>query len=168
MAEDEKERSEAAPDVKRRRFPRLNISRRWLVPVAAVVVGFAAGLAADRLIAKLGPLYAGGTVTIDIGEPAVFHPLPPMIVDLKSGTCRSNHVKLAAIVEIAPNHLEQLQEAQPEIVDAIHDLLRERQRLDLVGEAGADRLRAEILLIVNRKLTPAKADNVLFSELLLD
>lgn len=109
-----------------------------------------------------------GEVMLALDEPGVLHELPAFIADLKSSGARRHYVKLIIRVEVDEADLARIQERQAQIVDAIQARLREYERKDLIGKVGSERLRADLLAIVDQAIAPAKAKAVLFKEFLLD
>lgn len=99
--------------------------------------------------------------------PAVRHELPPIKADLKTGKCRSPFVKATVVVEVDPHDLELLALMDLRIIDRVRDVLRERERQDMVGRKGADLLRADIAEAINKVIAPAKVRTVLFKQLLV-
>lgn len=103
---------------------------------------------------------------IDLGEP-VYYDLPEFVADLKVNECRAPLLKLSLTVQIDQNDQAVLIERQPKVIDRILRHLREQERQNLVGEAGAEALRTEIVLILNATIKPAKIQNVLFRSMVL-
>lgn len=103
---------------------------------------------------------------LDLGTP-VYYDIPEFVADLKTNECRSPFLKLSLTIQIDQGDQAVLTELQPKITDRIQRHLREQERQDLVGEAGAEALRAEIVLIMNATIQPAKVQNVLFKSMIL-
>ena len=104
--------------------------------------------------------------SVELGA-SVYHDLPEMTVDLKTGQCRAPFLKFQATIQIAEEHRPLLQERQPKIIDRVQTHLRDQERRDLVGKAGAERLRGELVSIVNNTLRTVQVCNVLFKTLVL-
>jgi flagellar basal body-associated protein FliL len=79
---------------------------------------------------------------LDLGVP-VRHPLPVIKADLKTGRCRSPFLR----VEVA--------------------LVLAKDDIDLVGKAGAEKLRFDLANIINNVIQPSRIQGVLFKEFLL-
>ncbi len=103
---------------------------------------------------------------LDLGTP-VYHNIPEFVADLKTGSCRSPLVKLSLTLQVDQADQPILVEREAKIIDRIHKHLRDQERQDLMGEAGAEALRAEINLIVDATIKPAKVQNVLFKSMVL-
>lgn len=103
---------------------------------------------------------------LDLGTP-VYYEIPEFVADLKTNECRAPFLKLELTIQIDQNDQAVVVERQPKIIDRIQMHLREQERQDLVGEAGAEALRADIVLIINATIKPAKVQNVLFKSMIL-
>ena len=155
--------------------PELNAGRRWLAILAAtllLVIGsgggaYVAGLL-DPLVGLLGEAGEGPEEAAAPPGPSVYFELPEMKVDLKPSKNRRIYINLIVVMELADEEGKaRLQEFQPRIVDAFQSYLRDQDRADLVGKAGAERVRLEFLTIVNSIMAPARLRNVLFNKILL-
>ena len=58
-------------------------------------------------------------------------------------------------------------DAQPQVMDAILTHLRGQERQGLVGKDGSERLRFELLQIIENIIQPAKVHTVLFKDLVV-
>jgi len=135
-----------------------------VVALAALIVG--AGSIGTYVF--LSEHYEPGVVTIDIGGGTVYHEFPEILTQLAGGEDSSNHIKLEIVIELAESHVDVLLEKEPVIVDAIQSYLRGKTREELAGEAGAERLRSELLVMINQRIAPAEAKNILFKSFLID
>lgn len=111
---------------------------------------------------------AATEVVVNLASPSVFYELPPFVADLKRGEGRPHYVKLGISVELAEEDIAAVQREEAAIRDAIQVRLRDYERDDLEGEAGARRLRSDLLAVVNKALAPATANTVLYRVLILD
>lgn len=137
--------------------------RPYLLTAGALATVAVVGLLAA---AALSP--DPGVVEIEIGGELVYHDFPDIIADLKDEGRRPRYVKLGIIVELPAELRPRLEESRTAIVDALHAYLRERRAEELVGEAGADRVRAALTGIVNHALAPDQARAVLFRQFILN
>lgn len=149
--------------------------RRWPAILAAAVLfmigsvggAYVAGLL-DPVVGVLGEAWESAEEAAPPPGPSVYFELPEMMVDLKSGKRRRDFITLTMVVELGgEDDKARLQELQPRIVDAFQSYLRDQARADLVGKAGAERVRLEFLTTVNDLMAPARARNVLFNKILL-
>ncbi len=99
----------------------------------------------------------------------VFYELPEMLVNLNPGKSRRpSHLKIKVRLELASAADTPKVEAMlPRITDSFQVYLRELRVDDLQGAAGMYRLREELMMRVNRVAAPAKINDVLFQEVLV-
>lgn len=102
-----------------------------------------------------------------IGE-AVFHDLPEMLVNLNTGARKSTFLKIRVSLELEnAEDVPRIETLMPRIVDNFQVYLRELRIEDLKGSAGMYRLREELLARVNAAVAPARVNDVLFKEMLV-
>ncbi len=106
------------------------------------------------------------TAVLTLGAPALVD-LPEALVDLKVGTCRSPYLRFIMTVEVSSESVAAVNDAMPRLQDAIQQHLRGKERQDLAGTEGADRLRNEAREIVNRVVAPVTINGVLFKKFVL-
>jgi flagellar FliL protein len=106
--------------------------------------------------------------TIIHGENVVFVTLPEMLVNITRPDGSPGYLKLKLTLE-APNDevVTTLTSSVPRISDEYNGFLRELRTDDLVGSAGAYRLRLELLRRVNLVIAPAQINAVLIEEMLV-
>ncbi len=140
-----------------------------LVIVGAAALFLVGGGVALVFTGALDSLIGGGQkrATMEVPGPPVQYEFPALLVDLKTGRCRSPFIKLRAVALVSEPDMARLEEVETQVVDAFQAFLRDHERQDLVGKAGTDKLRQGFLSILNTALEPAKARNVLFREILL-
>lgn len=107
-------------------------------------------------------------VTIELGGPNVYYPLPEFMADLKPQGGRTRHVRLAVVLQVPQDRVPVIEAKQVEILAAIQAHLRDQEHKSLIGTAGAERLRAELRDTVNRALGGTDVRVVLFTHFLLD
>jgi flagellar FliL protein len=101
-------------------------------------------------------------------KPVVFYNLPDMLVNLNSQGRRTNFLKISLSLELEDaNDIPQIEAVLPRVVDAFQGYLREMRPEDLRGSAGLYRLREELLARVNTSVQPARVNDVLFKEMLI-
>ena len=102
-------------------------------------------------------------------KPAVFYNLPELLVNLNGGQGRrSSFLKISLSLELSdPADIQRVEAVLPRVIDAFQTYLRELRPEDLRGSAGLYRLREELLARVNTSAQPAKVNDVLFKEMLL-
>lgn len=101
-------------------------------------------------------------------KPAVFYNLPEMLVNLNSAGRRTSFLKISVSLELEnPGDIPRIEAVMPRIVDNFQIYLRELRVEDLRGSAGLYRLREELLARVNNAAQPARVNDVLFKEMLV-
>lgn len=107
-------------------------------------------------------------VTLEIGKP-VTHALPEIRTDLKKIGKRSHFIKLNLIVQVNETDLPALQDEAKMalVVDNIKTQLRDLEYKDVIGKEGSERLRFELLNVINFAIAPVKAHTVLFKDLII-
>ncbi|MEX0693095.1 MAG: flagellar basal body-associated FliL family protein [Rhodospirillales bacterium] len=131
------------------------------------------------IVAILGGAYAMGIIhsimgwqqpqshaEISLGKP-VFHSLPEIRTDLKTNECRAPFLRAVVDVQLAPEDIARLKDAQPQVMDAILTHLRGQERQGMVGKEGSERLRFELVQIIENIIKPAKVHTVLFKDLVV-
>ncbi|MTJ82617.1 MAG: flagellar basal body protein FliL [Telmatospirillum sp.] len=144
-----------------------------LVVVAILaVVGVAAGLYFSGLLDPL--LHSSKTERHAEEEKpkevhaAVFYDLPEILVNLNSAGRKQNFLKIRISLELdSPLDVSKVEAVMPRIIDNFQVYLRELRIEDLQGSAGMLRLREELLTRVNNAVKPAKVNDVLFKEMLV-
>ena len=146
----------------------LIINKKLIVAVATALI-VAGGGVTLVFTGALDSLIGGGQkrATIELPGPPVQYEFPVLLVDLKTGRCRSPFIKLRAVALVSEPDMARLAEVETQVVDAFQAFLRDLERQDLVGKTGTDKLRQGFLGILNTAMEPAKARNVLFREILL-
>ena len=108
----------------------------------------------------------GGGPNIPKGP--AFYDLPEMVVDIAGNGRKRTFMKVRVSLELAShNDIAVVESVMPRIVDNFQVYLRELRIEDLQGAAGIYRLREELLLRVNAAVRPAKVNDVLFKEMLV-
>ncbi|MBO6946689.1 MAG: flagellar basal body-associated FliL family protein [Rhodospirillales bacterium] len=103
---------------------------------------------------------------LEIGKP-VFHPLPEIRTDLKTGECRAPFLRAVIHVQLMPDDVARLQETEMQVMDAILTHLRGQERQNVVGKEGSERLRFELVQIIQNIIRPAQVHTILFKELVV-
>lgn len=98
----------------------------------------------------------------------VYYNLPEILVNLNAAGRRSSFLKMTISLELENQaDIPRIQAVMPRIVDNMQSYLRELRAEDLRGSAGLFRLREELLARVNAASQPAKVNDVLFQEVLV-
>ena len=70
-------------------------------------------------------------------------------------------------VQLSPDDVSRLEDNQDLVMDGILTHLRGQERQHLVGKEGSERLRFELVQVIENKLKPIKVHTVLFKELVI-
>ncbi len=148
--------------------------------VFLLVVGGAAAAYFTGLMEPVMSMFAGGEGGKTAAKPGsgtqvsnapgqtLFHDLPEILVNLNTGGRKSSFLKIKVALELAnANDLPQVEKLMPRVLDNFQVYLRELRIEDLKGSAGMYRLREELLTRVNAAVSPAKVNDVLFKEMLV-
>lgn len=101
-------------------------------------------------------------------KPVVFHDLPEMLVNLNSGGRQASYLKIRVSLELDdPEAIKRIDQVMPRVIDNFQVYLREMRPDELQGSGGIHRLKEELLLRVNAAAQPARVNDVLFKEMLL-
>lgn len=150
--------------------PKKSKKKLLIIGVFAVllIVGGVAG-------AYFGGLLGGGhEEEAEVGEDGkplekpVFLTMPDFLINLSSTNKQTSFLKATIVLELAKsddaNHIEA---NMPRLLDTYNTYMRELRPSDLVGSAGIQRLREELLLRANKVLVPVKVKDVLFKEIIV-
>ncbi len=149
--------------------------KKLLIIIAAVLLLAIGGIAAAFYTGLLDPvieMITGGVEAEEEPEVAsedlVFFPLEEIIVNLNTGGRKSSFLKIKISLELTSSEdISRIQSVMPRIMDNFQVYLRELRIEDLKGSAGMYRLREELLSRVNAAAAPAKINDVLFKEMLV-
>lgn len=98
----------------------------------------------------------------------VYVDLPEIIANLNSSPTRPSYLKLDARLEVASRQdAERVRQVMPRIQDLFQTYLREMRPDELRGSIGSYRLREELLARANIAAAPARINNVLFIQMLI-
>ncbi|WP_103119437.1 flagellar basal body-associated FliL family protein [Methylopila sp. Yamaguchi] len=114
----------------------------------------------------------GGTGEAQAATPAksaAFVDLPEMTVNLATADKeRQQYVRMSVALEVgSPELVEAIKPLLPRVIDSFQTHLREMRPSDIRGSAGAYRLKEELLRRVNVAIAPARADAVLFKDVVV-
>lgn len=150
--------------------------KKLIIIIAVVLLLAIGGIAAAYFTGLLQPiieLITGEEVAVEEEEKvekenAVFFPLEELIVNLNTGGRKSTFLKIRISLELADGgDISRIESVMPRIMDNFQVYLRELRIEDLKGSAGMYRLREELLTRVNAAVAPAKIQDVLFKEMLV-
>lgn len=98
----------------------------------------------------------------------VFIDIPEMLVNLNTGGRKASYLKVKVALEIEQESARvEIEEKLPRVIDNFQIYLRELRLEDLNGSAGMFRLKEELLARVNTAVAPARVNDVLFKEMIV-
>ena len=121
-------------------------------------------------------LFGGGTepageeqvAAQDEDTQLMFYDVPEMLVNLNTTERKATYLKISIALEVdRQSAIEALEEKLPRVMDNFQVYLRELRVEDLSGSAGLFRLKEELLHRVNNAIEPARVEDVLFKEMLV-
>lgn len=148
----------------------------FIVLPLLLVVGGGAGAYFSGAADPLFKMFSGGGKKPAAEEaasghpagPAVFYDLPEMLVNLNTPGRKQTFLKIRVALELAdPLDVKQVEQVMPRIIDNFQVYLRELRVEDLQGASGLYRLREQLLDRVKAAAKPAKVQDVLFKEMLV-
>lgn len=131
-----------------------------------LAIGGGVGWATGILPSLLGIPVEIREARIELGKPVTYD-LPEIKADLKTGACRAPLLRALVSVQLLPKDVPVLQASEMRVRDRIIAHLRDIERQELVGKEGTERLRFDIVEIINQEIQPATAHTVFFRDLLL-
>lgn len=110
---------------------------------------------------------AGGKAKSKAGMPT-FYELPEFLVNLNTDGKGLSFIKMTVVLELASQKdSEQVGALQPRVVNDFNTYLRELRASDLAGSTGLERLREELLMRVNKSVSPIQVSDILFKEIIV-
>jgi hypothetical protein len=107
-------------------------------------------------------------VTARLAGPLTHHKLPEMIADLKPMGRKTHYVQVVAVIELPEDAVPMLIENEAPIIAAVQTRLRDSDRKALVGSEGVQKVRNEMIAIIDQRIAPHRVHAVLFTRFLLD
>ena len=138
-----------------------------IIAAAALVILIGGGATAFFMLSVSGDKKMAKVNLPPPPGPITTYSFPKVLADLKTGLCRSPYLSMRFMVEVGKNYTKSLQSKQIKLMETVQLHLRSLERQDLVGKVGSDRLRADIITIINRKIKPGKIEGVIFKEFIL-
>lgn len=167
---DDKNPAPAKKGAKKRKSGKSGGAKKIVIIVAGVFVFLAAtgvlSFYMGWVHAIMGWQQPQTIAKLELGEP-VTHPFPEIRTDLKTGDCKSPFLRTTIQVQLFPEDLKTLTKMEMQVHDAILTHLREQERQYFVGKEGSERLRFELVQIINNQIKPAKIHTIYFEDLLV-
>ncbi|KQO69072.1 flagellar basal body-associated protein FliL [Methylobacterium sp. Leaf469] len=143
-------------------------SKKKLIIIGAVALLALGGGGVFVMKKKAGDAHAA--TAVEVKAPIVFLDVREMMVNLSSeaGQDKARFAKIKISIELKDAKVEQeVKPLMPRIEDAFQVYMRELRASDLAGSAGLYRLREELLRRVNVAIHPARAEAVLFKDVIV-
>jgi len=138
--------------------------------IAAVVVVLLGGGAGGAYFAGLfDPLFkekGSRMAFLNLGAPEL-HQFPLLKADLRTDKCKSALLKAVMVVQLAGEDMKRLQSLELRVLDGVTQYLRDKERHELVGRKNAEKLRSDIIRIINTLMAPSTIQAVFFKEFIL-
>ena len=135
-------------------------------PVLLAVIGGAAWFAGLVPGSAKAPPAAGKAQEAARGP--IFFEMPEMVANLNAGARRTVFIKLKVKLELARAEDQvAITNAMPRLLDMFQTYLRETRPEELRGSAGTYRLREELINRADISVAPARVNDVLFTEMLV-
>ena len=100
--------------------------------------------------------------------PSTIYPMPDILVNLNTApTARGAFVKLTSTIDLVEEDITLFEDALPRVIDTMITYMRELRPDDLRGSVGLVRLREELLTRVQLAAAPARVNDLLFREMLV-
>jgi flagellar basal body-associated protein FliL len=125
-------------------------------------------IAASFLLTQPDGKGGARAVSVVLAGPAAYHALPEFVADLKTSRAKAHFLQLVVVLEAPEQALAKVREEEARIISDVQTRLREFERQELAGSAGAERVRREVLAVIDRHVAPEKRRSVLFTKFLLD
>lgn len=135
-------------------------------PVLFVMLVGGVALSMGWLNGLLGIGQANQEAVVALSKPVLYE-LPEIRTDMKTGTCRSPFLRAVVQVQLGPEDVAKLEESKDLVMDGILTHLRDQERQSVVGKEGSERLRFDLVQIIEQRLSPTKIHTVLFKELIV-
>lgn len=145
-------------------------SKKKLVIILAAVLLLGGGGGGFLLMKKKAAAHAEGEHAEEVKKPVVFLDVREMILNLtpELGQDKARFAKLRIALELKDAKAEsEIKPLMPRVEDTLQVYMRELRASDLSGSMGLYRLREELLRRVNVALYPAKAEAVLFKDVII-
>ena len=145
--------------------------KKLIIIAGLVLLLLLGGAAAAYFTGLLEPLLGGDGQQAKeeaIPQDATFYDLPELLVNLSTTGRNSTFLKIRISLELVrPEDVQKIESVMPRIIDNFQVYLRELRVEDLKGSAGMYRLREELLKRVAVAMAPAKINDVLFKEMII-
>jgi flagellar FliL protein len=146
--------------------PKKRGKKKLLLAAPALLVAVAAGLYFSGMLPGVP---GSAPKTVDAAAlPPSFIDLPEIVANLNGNPRKPSYLKLRAKLEVArPEDAAAVALMMPRVLDLFQTYLRETRPEELRGSAGIYRLREELIARSGIAVAPARVQDVLFTEVLV-
>jgi flagellar FliL protein len=141
-----------------------------IIVIATPTAMYFMGFFKKKIQVSGGEIHKGEEVVGKDGviEQPVFYDMEEFIANLNVGSKTPSFLKMTVSLELqGESQIPVVESKMPRIRDGFQIYLRELRQEDLQGSAGLYRLREELLLRINKIVYPAKINDILFKEILV-
>lgn len=96
-----------------------------------------------------------------------FHAFPEMVVDLRTAHCRAPFLRFTLVVQINEKDQPLIEAYEVRLTDRIQNHIRGYERRELVGIEGANRIRADMVNVINDVIGQNQVEAALFNNFIL-
>lgn len=96
-----------------------------------------------------------------------FHTFPEMVVDLRTAHCRAPFLRFTLVVQINEQDQPLMGAYEVRLTDRIQNHVRSYERRELVGVEGANRIRSDMVAVINEIIGPGRVQAALFNNFIL-
>jgi flagellar FliL protein len=147
--------------------------RKKLIMLAAPLVlllGGGAGLWFTGILPKMLGMQKEEPKKEEAAKPAVpiYVDMPDIVANLNGDPRHPSYLKLQSRLEVSKQEdVDKVKQSMPRLLDLFQTYLREMRPDELRGSAGTYRLREELIARANVAVAPAKVNDVLFTQMLI-
>jgi len=145
------------------------LAKHKLIVIAAVVIVLMVGTGAGLYFTGMLKTHPVHEVNLALPEAAVFYEIPKVTVDISPSKGHPRpFIRLVMQAELQGETAKvAFIEREAQILDAMQTHLRSLTVEDLQGNVGSQRLRTDLLSIINNIIRPQAAISVLYKEIMI-
>lgn len=163
---DDLEEGEDGEDVAKKKNPKKIIMLAAIGVVAFLLIGGITAYFTGLVHSVFGIEQEQKVALLQLGKPVNFE-LPQIKADLKTGECKTPFLRAQFNVQLSDEDVDRIEAGQDKLMEQIILHLRDQERQDLVGKAGSDKLRFDLVNIVNNIIAPSRIHGITFKEFVL-
>jgi len=149
-----------------KKYPKKTLKLAAIGIVAFLLIGGTTAYFMGWMHAMLGIEQEKKVALLQLGKPVNFE-LPQIKADLKTGECKAPFLRAQFNIQLSSDDIDRIEAGQDKLMEQVILHLRDQDRQDLVGKAGADKLRFDLVNIVNNVIAPSRIHGITFKEFVL-